>query len=239
MSASWSVFSVTGPTVVLSEIVVESRPPPSTETPSFVAVSPKSNSTRVSFLPTDSFTNPSASPVAITNALFFAAALSSKPSLLISVLKAKSPISSRVPVESGSANAGPAGAGCAGSIATDIAPDGAPVKRNLSSPEKRITASRPSFASTLTVILTGRAAEPAFSLKAIAPRSESSQPSRPSASSSRSCVSVAVVVAVGLSETLSLVVYARLAMWSASGMPVVVGGGRHGGGFGRRGVSQP
>ena len=239
MSASWIACTVTGPTVALSEIVVESRPPPSTETPSFVAVTPKSNSTRVSFFGSISLTNGSASPAAITNALFFVVAAILKSSFAISVLKEKSPISSRVPVESGSANAGPAVAGCAGSIATDIAPDGAPLKRNLSSPVKCSTASRPSFASTLTVILTGRASEPAFSSNATAPRSESSQPSRPSASSSRSCVSVAVLVAVGLSVTRSLVVYARLAMWSASGMPVVVGGGRHGGGLGRRGVSQP
>ena len=52
-------------------------------------------------------------------------------------------------------------------------------------------------------------------------------------------MSVAVLVAVGLSDSLSLVVYARLAMWSDSGMPVVFGGGRHGGSCGRRGVSQP
>jgi hypothetical protein len=165
--------------------------------------------------------------------------LISNPCLAISVLKLKSPISSRVPVESGSANAGPAVAAWAGSIATDMAADGAPVKRNLSSPVKWMTASRPSFASIFTVIFTGRSAEPAFSSNATAPRSESSQPRRPSTSSSRSCVSVAVLVAVGLSVSRSLVVYARLAMWSGSGMPVVVGGGRHGGGFGRRGVSQP
>ena len=69
------VFSVTGPTVVLSEIVVESRPPPSTETPSCVAVTPEVELDARLLLPSDSFTNASASPVAITKALFFVAAL--------------------------------------------------------------------------------------------------------------------------------------------------------------------
>jgi hypothetical protein len=84
--ASWIVLIVTGPIVRLSEMVVESRPPPSTETPSLSMVRPKSNSMRLSCEPSTSWRNGSGSLLAMTKALFFSESLTLKPSFEMSTL---------------------------------------------------------------------------------------------------------------------------------------------------------
>ena len=67
---------------------------------------------------TVSWMNSSASPLTITSALLSVLALILKPSVFISTLNEKSPISRRVPFDSGRLNAGPTVAGWAGSIET-------------------------------------------------------------------------------------------------------------------------
>jgi hypothetical protein len=69
-----------------------------------------------------------------------------KPSFPTLPLTEKSPISSRVPVDSGMLNAGPRVADCTGSTVSSIAAPGAPPGTNLSGPENFTVAASPGSA---------------------------------------------------------------------------------------------